>query len=203
MNKPEIIAGEKGPRDAAWGASSAADGPLWQIKVLDLTHARAGPTCVRQLTDWGARALKIEQPSGVEDVATGDRHGFDFQNLHRNKRSLTLKSEGSGRPRHFQGTGEGSRCHRREFSAGGEGSPRRRLRDDAQDQSAADLCQPFRLRRYRPVPRPSGCRSDFARHGRADVDHRPAGTGARAGRHPDLRPDRRRLPVDGGFDGAL
>jgi len=90
MNKPEIIAGEKGPRDAAWGASSAADGPLWQIKVLDLTHARAGPTCVRQLTDWGARALKIEQPTGGDDVATGDRHGFDFQNLHRNKRSLTL-----------------------------------------------------------------------------------------------------------------
>ena len=90
MNKPEVIAGAKGPRDAAWGANSPADGPLWQIKVLDLTHARAGPTCVRQLTDWGARALKIEQPGGGGDVATDDRHGFDFQNLHRNKRSLTL-----------------------------------------------------------------------------------------------------------------
>ena len=90
MNKPEVIAGAKGPRDAAWGANSAADGPLWQIKVLDLTHARAGPTCVRQLTDWGARALKIEQPGGAGDVATDDRHGFDFQNLHRNKRSLSL-----------------------------------------------------------------------------------------------------------------
>jgi crotonobetainyl-CoA:carnitine CoA-transferase CaiB-like acyl-CoA transferase len=90
MNKPEVIAGAKGPRDAAWGANSAADGPLWQIKVLDLTHARAGPTCVRQLTDWGARALKIEQPGGGGDVATDDRHGFDFQNLHRNKRSLSL-----------------------------------------------------------------------------------------------------------------
>ena len=88
MNKVETInpaAGEK-----IWGATAPGNGPLWKIKVLDLTHARAGPTCVRQLTDWGARALKIEQPSGVEDVATGDRHGFDFQNLHRNKRSLTL-----------------------------------------------------------------------------------------------------------------
>jgi formyl-CoA transferase len=91
MNKPEKIA-DTGV-SAAWGPSGAeADGPLWKIKVLDLTHARAGPTCVRQLTDWGARALKVEQPTGlgVEDVATGDRHGFDFQNLHRNKRSLTL-----------------------------------------------------------------------------------------------------------------
>ncbi len=90
MNKPEVIASATGPRDAAWGPSSKSDGPLWQIKVLDLTHARAGPTCVRQLTDWGARAIKIEQPAGGDDVATGDRHGFDFQNLHRNKRSLTL-----------------------------------------------------------------------------------------------------------------
>ena len=88
MNKVETInpaAGEK-----IWGATAPGNGPLWKIKVLDLTHARAGPTCVRQLTDWGARAIKVEVPSIEEDVATGDRHGFDFQNLHRNKRSLTL-----------------------------------------------------------------------------------------------------------------
>jgi formyl-CoA transferase len=73
-----------------WGASSKNDGPLWKIKVLDLTHARAGPTCVRQLVDWGARALKIEQPTAEDDVVGTGRHDFDFQNLHRNKRSLTL-----------------------------------------------------------------------------------------------------------------
>jgi crotonobetainyl-CoA:carnitine CoA-transferase CaiB-like acyl-CoA transferase len=73
-----------------WGASSKSDGPLWKIKVLDLTHARAGPTCVRQLVDWGARALKIEQPAGADDVTGSGRHDFDFQNLHRNKRSLTI-----------------------------------------------------------------------------------------------------------------
>jgi crotonobetainyl-CoA:carnitine CoA-transferase CaiB-like acyl-CoA transferase len=73
-----------------WGQVEKNDGPLWRVRVLDLTHARAGPTCVRQLTDWGAHALKIEQPVASDDVATGARHGSDFQNLHRNKRSLTL-----------------------------------------------------------------------------------------------------------------
>ena len=65
--------------------------PLGRFSVLDLTRARAGPTCVRQLVDWGARAIKIEMPGGRSgDGMGGNRHGFDFQNLHRNKRGLTL-----------------------------------------------------------------------------------------------------------------
>jgi formyl-CoA transferase len=65
--------------------------PLSKLKVLDLTRARAGPTCVRQLVDWGAEAIKIEMPGGrAGDGMGGNRHGFDFQNLHRNKKSLTL-----------------------------------------------------------------------------------------------------------------
>jgi len=65
--------------------------PLSRFKVLDLTRARAGPTCVRQLVDWGAQAIKIEMPGGRSgDGMGGNRHGFDFQNLHRNKRSMTL-----------------------------------------------------------------------------------------------------------------
>ena len=65
--------------------------PLARFNVLDLTRARAGPTCVRQLVDWGANAIKIEMPGGRSgDGMGGNRHGFDFQNLHRNKRSLTL-----------------------------------------------------------------------------------------------------------------
>ena len=64
--------------------------PLAHIKVLDLTRVRAGPTCVRQLADWGADVIKIEAP-GRGDGQMGDaRHGPDFQNLHRNKRSITL-----------------------------------------------------------------------------------------------------------------
>ena len=72
--------------------------PLSRFTVLDLTAHRAGPTCVRQLADWGANVIKIEAPTGInkdKGGIIGARHGFDFQNLHRNKRSLTLnlKSE--------------------------------------------------------------------------------------------------------------
>jgi len=56
--------------------------------VLDLTRVRAGPTCVRQLADFGADVIKIES-TVVEDMG-GPRDGPDFQNLHRNKRSITL-----------------------------------------------------------------------------------------------------------------
>jgi crotonobetainyl-CoA:carnitine CoA-transferase CaiB-like acyl-CoA transferase len=65
---------------------------LQRFTVLDLTRVRAGPTCVRQLADWGANVIKIETPEGLEkgDAPGGPRHGSDFQNLHRNKRSLSL-----------------------------------------------------------------------------------------------------------------
>jgi formyl-CoA transferase len=62
---------------------------LSRFKVLDLTRVRAGPTCARQLADWGADVIKIELPEGDGGLG-GPRHGPDFQNLHRNKRSLTL-----------------------------------------------------------------------------------------------------------------
>ena len=64
--------------------------PLAHIKVLDLTRVRAGPTAVRQLADWGADVIKIEQPGDSGGTLGGARHGPDFQNLHRNKRSLSL-----------------------------------------------------------------------------------------------------------------
>ena len=71
--------------------------PLSRFTVLDLTRVRAGPTCVRQLADWGADAIKIEAPPKPDEGEGlgGPRHGFDFQNLHRNKRCMTLdlKSE--------------------------------------------------------------------------------------------------------------
>ncbi len=65
---------------------------LDHVTVLDLTRVRSGPTCVRQLADWGADVIKVEMPPAVEGGAAlgGSRHGSDFQNLHRNKRSLAL-----------------------------------------------------------------------------------------------------------------
>ncbi len=64
--------------------------PLSRFKVLDLSRVRAGPTCVRQLADWGADVIKIEAPPDGKEGLGGDRDNSDFQNLHRNKRSLTL-----------------------------------------------------------------------------------------------------------------
>jgi len=66
--------------------------PLRRFRVLDLTHARAGPVAVRQLSDWGADVLRIErvESTQVSDDLIGRRDSGDFQNLHRNKRSLSL-----------------------------------------------------------------------------------------------------------------
>ena len=67
-------------------------GPLARFRVLDLTRVRSGPTCVRQFADWGADVIKIESPPSLEsgEGFGGARLGPDFQNLHRNKRGITL-----------------------------------------------------------------------------------------------------------------
>src|ERR1700749_904929 len=66
--------------------------PLSRFKGIDLTLARAGPSCVRTLADGGADVTRVEPPP--EDGETGElvgrRDGSDFQNLHRNKRAITL-----------------------------------------------------------------------------------------------------------------
>jgi crotonobetainyl-CoA:carnitine CoA-transferase CaiB-like acyl-CoA transferase len=69
-----------------------ASDALSRFTVLDLTRVRSGPTCVRELADWGANVIKIETPARLEkgENPGGPRQGPDFQNLHRNKRSMTL-----------------------------------------------------------------------------------------------------------------
>ena len=66
-------------------------GPLSRFRVIDLTRARAGPTAARHFADWGADVIKVEMPKSAEDDPIGGpRHGPDFFNLHRNKRSVAL-----------------------------------------------------------------------------------------------------------------
>ena len=89
----------------------SASEALSHITVLDLTRVRSGPTAVRQLADWGANVIKIEPPESIEpDGSLGaSRDTADFQNLHRNKRSLTLNLKdkkllavsGIGNPENF------------------------------------------------------------------------------------------------------
>jgi crotonobetainyl-CoA:carnitine CoA-transferase CaiB-like acyl-CoA transferase len=70
----------------------AASTALSRFRVLDLSRVRAGPTCVKQFADFGADVIKIESPPGVDpnESMGGPRHGPDMQNLHRNKRAMTL-----------------------------------------------------------------------------------------------------------------
>src|SRR5262249_15341801 len=70
----------------------AASSALSRLRILDFTRVRAGPTCVRQLADFGADVIKVESPPGVDpnENMGGPRDGPDMQNLHRNKRAMTL-----------------------------------------------------------------------------------------------------------------
>ena len=70
----------------------SASSALARFRVLDLSRVRAGPTCVKQFADFGADVIKIESPPGVDpnEGMGGPRHGPDMQNLHRNKRAMTL-----------------------------------------------------------------------------------------------------------------
>ena len=77
-----------------------ASAALSRFKVLDLSRVRAGPNCVRILTDFGADVVRVEPPEGVdpnEAMFAANRKGGDFQNINRNKRSMTLnlKKEGA------------------------------------------------------------------------------------------------------------
>ena len=75
------------PDDAATAVPAL---PLSKLVILDLTLARAGPTAVRHLADWGANVVRVEPPPAAGEDISGNRDGFDFQNLHRNKRTIVL-----------------------------------------------------------------------------------------------------------------
>ncbi|MCP5281292.1 MAG: CoA transferase [Rhodoferax sp.] len=76
-----------------------ASSALSRFRVLDLSRVRAGPNCVRMLTDFGADVVRIEPPKGVdpnEAMFAANREGGDFQNINRNKRSMTLNLKQPG-----------------------------------------------------------------------------------------------------------
>lgn len=80
-------------------SSIHASSTLKRFRVLDLSRVRAGPTCVRMLADFGADVIRIEPPQGIdpnEAMFAADRWSGDFQNLNRNKRSLTLNLKTPG-----------------------------------------------------------------------------------------------------------
>src|SRR5690606_991491 len=87
--RPSSTIDHRSPRMPRILASSA----LQRFRVLDLSRVRAGPTCVRMLADFGADVIRVEPPPGIdpnEAMFAADRWSGDFQNLNRNKRSLTL-----------------------------------------------------------------------------------------------------------------
>ena len=72
--------------------SRLSNNALSHLRILDLTRVRAGPTCCRIFADFGADVIKVEAPPGVDpnEGMSGVRDGYDMQNLHRNKRSITI-----------------------------------------------------------------------------------------------------------------
>ena len=166
---------------------------LSRFTVLDLTRVRSGPTCVRQLADWGANVIKIETPPHLEkgEGPGGRAPGAGLpepapqQAQHHPRPEIAA---GAGR---LQAPGREGRRGGRELPPRREGPPRHRLRAAEEDQQTHRARQHFRLRPGRALSRPARLRPDRARHGRADVDHRLAGAGPGARRHSDRRSHRR------------
>ena len=166
---------------------------LNRFTVLDLTRVRAGPTCVRQLADWGANCIKIEMPEHMADAEGmgGPREGSDFQNLHRNKRAITLNLKSP------EGVAVLKKMAAKADVVVENYRPdvKKRLGIDYEALSAINprliYASISGFGQDGPYAQPAGLRPDRAGHGRADVDHRPAGAGPGARRHPGRGPDRR------------
>ncbi len=147
-------------------------GPLARFRVIDLTRVRAGPTAVRQLADWGADVIKVEAPGGDAGLG-GARHGPDFQNIHRNKRSLTLDLKQA------EGLEILTQLVRRADVLVENYRPdvKFRLKIDYETLRAINprlvYAQHLRLRPGRSYRGAPGLRSDRAGHGRPDVDRWP------------------------------
>jgi hypothetical protein len=164
--------------------------PLGRFTVLDLTRVRAGPTCVRQLADWGANVLKVELPESVEGNAAlgGPRHGSDFQNLHRNKRSITLNLKEPEGLDLFKRLVAKADVVVENYPPGRQVPSRDRLCVSQSGQPWPGVREYLWFWRGRSVSAAPWLRPDCAGHGGADVDYGPLGTGARAPRRAAALP---------------
>ena len=161
--------------------------PLNDFRVIDLTAHRAGPTAVRQLADWGAQVIKIE-PSGELVDATGSRRdGPDFQNLHRNKRAMTLNLKSDEGRAIFFKLAERADVIVENYKS----DVKHRL---GIDYEAVKKVNPrivygsiSGFGQDGPYAGPRRRRPDRPGHGRADVDHRPCRARPAARRHRDQR----------------
>ena len=193
-------AGAFAPAPASTANPSSA-GPLARFKVLDLTRVRAGPTAVRQLADWGAG-----DQDRIPRRRRRPRRGAARAGLPEPAPQQAQPDPGpeSARraSRSFAGWSRDADVLVENFRPDVKFRLGDRLRDAARDQPAARLRQHLRLRPGRPLSRPARLRPDRPGHGRADVDHRPAGPGAGARRHPDRRSHRRHLRRHGHPDRA-
>ncbi len=162
---------------------------LSRFTVLDLTRVRSGPTCVRQLADWGANVIKIETPPHLVEGEGpgGPREGSDFQNLQRNKRGMTLDLKSPQGLAAFKRLVEKADVVVENFRPDVKDRLGIDYESSAQDQQAHHPRQHFRFRPGRALRQAARLRPDRARHGRADVGHRPAGPRPDAGRHSGRR----------------
>ena len=167
MHKPVDKAGHTTPQDQSPRL------PLSRFKVLDLTLARAGPSCVRTLADWGADVIRVEPPpeAGEASEVVGRRDGSDFQNLHRNKRAITLNLKTDEGREIFMRLAEQADVIVENMRP----SVAKRLGVDfefrEEAQPADRLWQHFRLRPVRPLHRAALDRPDRAGHDRHHVGH--------------------------------
>ena len=153
---------------------------LSRFTVLDLTRVRAGPTCVRQLADWGADVIRIEcRPATPTAAPAAPRAGSDFQNLHRNKRCITLDLKAAEGRAIFLRLAERADVVVENFRP----DVKHRLGIDYDDLQAVNprivYASISGFGQDGPYGERPGLRSDRAGHGRADVDHRPARARAR------------------------
>ena len=83
------------PSKKPWGQAGKA---LAGIRVLDLSHVQAGPTCTQILAWFGADVIKVERP-GIGDITRGqlrdvpNADSLYFTMLNHNKRSITLDTK--------------------------------------------------------------------------------------------------------------